>query len=77
METYTARWEDTGKTVYEKEPHGDLFGHLPLGSMPIKFDDDGWNGAVFGCEGRRIIVTRDPEPGFPWLNSGEMEKLSA
>lgn len=67
-ERFTARWLDDGKIIYQNEPHGNLFGRLPLGSMPSRFpgrlaSDEGgwdeWDGAEFICEGRTIRVTKD------------------
>jgi len=61
--TYTARWVTSGKIVYKSQPHGNLFGLLPLGSMPFKFPggnrEDEWDGAVFKCDGEAISVLRD------------------
>lgn len=62
--TYTARWSD-GRIVYASQPHGNLFGLLPLGFMPAVFPGsvtDEWDGAVFGEGGEggeKITVTRD------------------
>lgn len=64
--TYTARWSDTRRVIYLSQPHGNLFGHLPLGTMPLALGSpdpnaDQWDGAIFACEGRRIEVKRDRE----------------
>lgn len=67
MDTFTAKWED-GKTIYLNEPHGNLFGKLPLGALPSKFpgklasDEEGyddWDGAEFMYDGKKIIITKD------------------
>lgn len=71
MPTYTAIWTDTKQVIYANVPPGNRFGRLPLGAMPKKFpgdmlnrrSGDEWDGALFGCEGREILVTRDPEAG--------------
>lgn len=60
--TYTAKWLDTGEVIYTNEPHGNLFGALPLGSWPESWGAEGdeWNGAIFDVRGsgRKVVVTR-------------------
>lgn len=69
--TYTAQWEMTGRLIYLSQPPGNLFGHLPLGSWPdidnpgtLLREDGGdpWENARLICQGKTIVVRRDPEP---------------
>ena len=58
---YTAI-DNNGKIWYQHQPHGNLWGHLPIGARPIAFaeGDDPWNGATFALEsGRVITITLD------------------
>ncbi len=64
--TYTATRND-GKVIYANQPHGNLFGQLPLGVYMDKDDlgamsrtdgGDPWDGAKFHLEGERTITVR-------------------
>ena len=69
--TYTAKYT-TGEIIDRHEKSGNLFGHLPLGAIPIreyrgklsslyiKEIDDPWKEAFFRVpSGRVIVVKRD------------------
>jgi len=68
MKTYTAKDEE-GNIIYEKQPEGNLFGNLPLGTIPDydnvgtlnrKDNGDAWEDAHFiTSSGRKIIVKLD------------------
>lgn len=69
--TYTVQWEMTGRVIYLSCSPGNLFGHLPLGSWADKHNpgtllrEDGgdpWENARLICQGKTIVVRRDPEP---------------
>lgn len=63
MSTYTAKWDRTGKTIFENRPKGNLFGELPLGSWPkvLGKQEDPIDGAVFELGSETITIKKDTE----------------
>lgn len=64
MNTYTAKWDRTGKTIFESRPKGNLFGELPLGSWPkvLGKQEDPIDGAVFELGSETITIKKDVLP---------------